>query len=155
MEDEPSVSRDSAPLGTLRTLLLAIVFIGILGTGVELVLLGHVEDWVQLSPILLLVVGVVVTIWQVATPSAASVRVLQLVMVLFVASGLVGIGYHYAGNEEFERELYPGVEGLTLVGESLAGATPVLAPGAMMLLGLVGLTYAHRHPHLSGRGVGM
>ncbi len=155
MEDEPSASREGAPLGTLRALLLAIVFVGIIGTGVELALLGHFEDWVQLSPLLLLVAGLVVAIWQVATPGAASVRALQFVMVLFVANGLVGVGYHYAGNDEFERELYPGIEGLTLVGQALAGATPVLAPGSMMLLGLVGLTYAHRHPGLSGRGIGM
>ena len=153
-EDEPSTSLEGAPLSTLRPLLLAIVMIGILGIGVELVLLGHFEGPVQLSPLLLLVAGVVVAIWQVVAPGA-SVRALQFVMVLFVASGLIGIGYHYTGNEEFERELYPGVEGLTLVGQALAGATPVLAPGSMMLLGLVGLTYAHRHPRRSGRGIGM
>ena len=88
----------------------------------------------QLSPLLLLGAGLVVAAWQVAAPGAASGRALQFVMVLFVASGLIGIGYHYAGNEEFERELYPGVEGWTLVGQTLAGATPVLAPGAMTLI---------------------
>ena len=31
--------------------------------------------------------------------------------------------------EEFERELYSGMEGLTLFRESLSGATPTLAPG--------------------------
>ena len=155
MEEESSTAREGTPLGTIRTLLLAIVYMGIIGTAVELVLLGHFEDRVQLSPLLLLVAGLVVAIWQVAAPGAASVRALQFVMVLFVASGLVGIGYHYGGNEEFERELYPGVESLTLVGQALGGATPVLAPGSMVLLGFVGLTYAHRHPRLSGRGSGL
>ena len=149
------------PHGSVRTsvpsraLLLTLLSVGIVSTGVELALLGHYEDAVQLSPLLLLVAGLVVAVWQAVLPGAASVRVLQFVMVLFVASSLIGVGYHYAGNEEFERELYPGMEGLTLFRESLSGATPTLAPGSMMLLGFVGLIYAHRHPGLSGHGIGV
>jgi hypothetical protein len=152
---ESRLPGEALSLVTIRGLLLAIVFVGILGTGVELLLLGHFEDGVQLVPLVLLAAALVVAIWQVAAPGATGVRALQFVMVLCVAGGLVGIGYHYAGNEEFEREQFPGIEGVTLVGGTLRGATPVLAPGSMALLGLVGLTYAHRHPRLIGRGIGL
>ena len=150
IESETGASSDGAVLGRVRKLLLATLLLGIAGTGAELLLLEHFEDRVQLSPLLLLGAGLLAAVWQIAAPGAASGRALQFVMVLFVASGLIGIGYHYAGNEEFERELYPGVEGWNLVGQTLAGATPVLAPGAMTLLGFLGLTYAHRRPRPAG-----
>jgi hypothetical protein len=64
-------------------------------------------------------------------------------MALFVANGLLGVGLHYRGNHEFELEMYPTMVGMELVRETLTGATPVLAPGSMALLGLVGLAAVH------------
>jgi hypothetical protein len=61
---------------------------------------------------------------------------------------VIGVGLHYTGNAEFEVEMYPSLSGLALVGGALTGATPVLAPGSMTLLGLVGLAYTYRHPRL-------
>ena len=154
-DTESSTTRESAPLGTIRGILLALLVVGMVGTGGELVLLGHYEDTVQRVPLLLLVAGLVVVLWQAVRPGATSVRVLRFVMGLFVVSGLIGVGYHSAGNAAFERELYPGMEGFTLFRESLSGATPTLAPGSMMLLGCMGLTHAHRHPRLSRHGIGV
>ena len=65
-------------------------------------------------------------------------------MMLFVGSGVLGVGLHYRGNHEFEREMYPTMAGMELVRNTLTGATPVLAPGSMALLGLVGLAAVHR-----------
>ena len=155
MEEESTLVPESPVLRTIRGLLLALVFIGIIGTTVELILLRHLADLPQLSPLLLLVVGLVVAIWQVAAPGVASVRMLQFVMLLFLSSGLVGIGYHYAGNEISAREADPAVAGSALFRVSLGGTSPVLAPGSLVLLGLVGLTYTHRHPLLAGRGIGL
>ena len=154
-DTDASTAREHALLGTIRALLLALLFVGMVGMGSELVLLGHYEDTVQLLPLLLLVAGLVVVLWQAVRPGAASVRVLRFVMGLFVASGLIGVGYHYTGNAEFERELYPSMETITLFREALSGATPTLAPGSMMLLGFMGLIYAHRHPRLSRHGIGV
>jgi hypothetical protein len=42
--------------------------------------------------------------------------------------------------------MYPTMEGAELIRKTMTGATPVLAPGTMALLGIVGLTYAYRHP---------
>ena len=60
-------------------------------------------------------------------------------MLSSVASGLAGVILHYRGNEAFELEMYPTLSGAALVFETITGATPVLAPGSMALLGLVGL----------------
>ena len=90
-DTDASTAREHALLGTIRALLLALLFVGMVGMGSELVLLGHYEDTVQLLPLLLLVAGLVVVLWQAVRPGAASVRVLRFVMGLFVASGLIGI----------------------------------------------------------------
>jgi len=39
---------------------------------------------------------------------------------------------------------------IELVEKVLTGATPVLAPGSMALLGLIGLTHSYRHPAIHG-----
>ncbi len=38
------------------------------------------------------------------------------------------------------------MSGFELAWEALKGATPSLAPGTMMLLGMLGLIYTFRHP---------
>ena len=67
-----------------------------------------------------------------------------------VVSGAVGVWLHYRGNVEFELEMYPSMQGIELVQKTLTGATPVLAPGSMTLLGLIGLTHSYRHPCIHG-----
>ena len=69
-------------------------------------------------------------------------------MILFVLSGLVGLILHYQGNAEFELEMYPSLNGLELFWEAIRGATPTLAPGTMIQLGLLGWVYTIRHPQL-------
>lgn len=119
-----------------------------IGTGVELLLIGHFDGTLQLPPVVLLALGLVVLGWHAVARTAASVRALQAAMVLFVVAGGLGVMLHVRGNVEFEREMYPSLEGLELVTKTMTGATPVLAPGSMALLGVIGLAYAHRHPRL-------
>jgi len=61
-------------------------------------------------------------------------------------AGLLGIYFHYQSNVEFERELHPNSSGFELVTESLGGAMPTLAPGAMIMLGMLGMLIALQHP---------
>lgn len=132
-------SSDLATLTRLRRFLLFILIVGTAGMALELAFIGHFEDPLQLVPMALLVIGFVLLTWHAASPRPASLRAVQLLMMLYVASGLAGVGLHYRGNHEFEREMYPTMAGVELVGKTLTGATPVLAPGSMALLGLVGL----------------
>jgi len=144
-----SSTPDVPVLAAIRRLLIATLFAGVVGTGVELVLLGHFESWIQIVPLVLLGFGLVAVVWQLASPRAASVRALQAVAILFLAAGVFGVGLHYDGNSAFELEMYPSTSGLELVRKTLTGATPVLAPGSMVLLGLIGLAYTHGHPELT------
>jgi len=141
MSDTPTLKR-------LRVLLMATLALGIVGVGVELLLLEHTDGVQQLVPVTLLGLGLLVLLWHGVAGGASSLRAIQAIMALFVASGFVGIVWHYQGNMEFELETYPSISGLALFKEAMMGATPALAPGTMIQLGLIGLAYTYRHPLL-------
>ena len=102
----------------------------------------------QFAPLVLLASGIIVAAWTLMAPRTPALRALQALMVLFVVSGAIGVVLHYKGNEEFELERSPKRAGVDLISKALTGATPVLAPGSMSLLGIVGLAFAYRHPAL-------
>ena len=81
-------------------------------------------------------------------------RSFQCIMVLFVVNGALGLYQHYQGNLEFELEMYPSISGFELVWEALKGPTPSLAPGTMVLLGMLGLIYTFRHPTVTDTHLG-
>jgi hypothetical protein len=135
----------------VRLALLAILGIGILGTGVELLLLKHTEDWWQWAPIVMLGAALIVNVAVALAPVTAAVRALQAIMLLFVVTGVVGTWLHYAGNVEWELERMASLSGLELFRAAIMGATPTLAPGTMVQLGLIGLLYTYRHPALARR----
>ena len=134
---------------SLRGLLLALVLLGAFGLVVELFLLEHTESPVQWAPSATLA-GVLASGALVAVrPGHAAVRAFQTVMATAVLVGALGVYLHLEGNLEFEREADPSVHGFQLLWRSVRGATPTLAPGAMIQLGLLGLIFAYRHPVLS------
>jgi len=143
-------TRESDTLASIRSLLLGALALGVVGTIGELILLRHIDEPAQWVPLVALSAGVPVLIWHAWSPGIGSVRTLQALMLAFIAAGVVGVGLHYDGNVEFERELHPTERGWEFIRKTVAGATPVLAPGSMVLLGLVGLAHAYRHPLLDG-----
>ncbi len=80
---------------------------GLVGLGAELLLLEHFEEWRQKIPLALIALGLAVLLWHAVDRRGAPVRALQLLMVIFVAAGAIGMTLHYQGNVEFELELYP------------------------------------------------
>lgn len=134
---------------TIRQLILVLLLFGMTGTTAELVLLEHFEDWRQKLPLGLLSLGAISAVLALARPSKSSLRFLQATMLTLVGAGVLGVYYHYVGNAEFELEMRPAMRGLELVKESLMGAFPALAPGAMVQFGLLGLLHTFRHPLLT------
>lgn len=135
-----------------RRVLLVVFLVGAVGAGADLFLLEHFEDKLQLIPLGLLGLAVVVLGWHVIHRGPASIRVLQIVMILFIIAGLVGLVLHYQGSAEFQLEVNPDLSGMELFSKAIrAKAPPALGPGAMINLGLLGLAYAYRHPILGGR----
>ncbi|HJP85637.1 MAG TPA: hypothetical protein VJ852_06585 [Gemmatimonadaceae bacterium] len=137
---------------SLRQLVLALVFIGIVGLEIELALLRHADSFSQWIPHIVLLAGLVITVLVAVHPTVTTMRSFQGMMWLFVAVGLLGLFFHYKGNIEFAVERDPTLRGFRLIWKALRGATPALAPGAMSQLGLLGLIYTYRHPLLTDNG---
>ena len=137
-------------LTRIRQWVLALLVFGLIGTIVELLLLEHYEAGWQLVPLWLIALALGVVIWHLLRPHAGSVRALHVLMWLFVFGGAVGVGLHFDGAAEFQIELDPSQSRWEIFKKAMhAKAPPVLAPGMMMQLGLLGLTYVYRHPALS------
>jgi len=131
-----------------RRLAFYLLLFATLGTGVELIFLEHFEDPWQWAPLALLGVGLVLGTTVALRPSRAAVRSLQLLMMGYLLSGVVGLYLHLKANVEFELELRPTMANAELILETLMGAIPALAPGEMVQLGLLGLLACFRHPAL-------
>ena len=143
----PTASRNAVQ-DALRLLFLILFAFGALGTLAELLLLEHHEEWRQWLPMLALGLGVGAALWAGLARSRGSVLALRAAAAVLIAVGTAGLVLHYQGNAEFELEMMPSLAGFSLFWESLHGATPALAPGAIIWLGLVGLTSTYRHPAL-------
>ena len=143
----PADLDDSRTLEAVRRILLVILGIGLVGTATELLLLKHREGPTQLIPLVLIGAACLVLVWHLATRVGASVVALQITMVLFVASGLIGVVLHYRANLDFQLEIDPSAAATALFWKVMeAKAPPALAPGSMVQLGLIGLAYSYRYP---------
>lgn len=135
---------------SLRQLLLLIVIIGVVGLEVELALLRHADSFTQWIPHVALFIGLLSTALVYFHPQRKTLRAFQLIMLMFLIVGALGVVLHLKGNVEFAMERDPSLSGVKLMWKALRGATPALAPGALAQLGLLGLLYTYRHPALSG-----
>ena len=138
------------PVSTLRHLMLALFGFGLLGTALDLVLLGHYESGGQIIPLALLGATFAVTIWHLVQRGAASLRAFQGTMVLMALVSLLGIYLHFRSNREFQVDIYPDLAGWPLFLKVVkAHAPPAMAPGALLQLALLGFLYTFRHPALA------
>lgn len=140
------------PFGIIRVVLLGIFLLGLAGLTLELVLLEHYDDAWQWTPFILFALALVVLGWFVIARTRLALKVFRAVMILYLAAGALGIFLHYDGNIEFEHEMSPEITGWPAFLEAIRGATPILAPGAMVQLGLIGLALTLRHPVLTASG---
>ena len=126
----------------LRRWILGVLVLGLLGTVTELVLLEHYEQPMQFVPLVLIVAAVAVLAWELRRHDMASRRAVQIVMGLFVLAGFAGFVAHFHGSAEFQLELNPDMGNWELMEKVLrAKAPPLLAPGMMLQMGLLGLAY--------------
>ena len=146
MEDAriPRGDRESQ-LGWRRPALWLLIFAEA-GVLLELWLLGHYEDVWQWTPLALLSVGLIASVWIARRTGPASLRTFRRLMAAHVAAGAIGVFFHLQANVEFELELHSDTAGWQLAAETLTGAIPALAPFAMAQLGLLGMLYCWRHP---------
>lgn len=132
----------------MRSLLLGVVLLGILGLAAELYLLAHYFETAQWAPLVTLGLAFVATVVVAIRPGRATVRAFQATMALAVVVGLVGVGFHLWSNFQFDVEIVPDSPPFERFVNVMRGAVPSLAPGALAQLGLVGLVFCYRHPAL-------
>lgn len=131
-------------LERMRRMLFGVLAGGIAGTAAELFLTSHTGDGWQWLPIGLLLVALPLTLGAALGRRGWLVPALRSLMVLFAAAGALGLWFHYDSNAEFAAELSPGLSGFRLLADAMTRQTPPpLAPGTMILLGLIGLVACH------------
>lgn len=141
---------DVLPL--IRRGVLAVLVFGCVGLIGELVLLEHYTELTQLPPLLLCAAMIVAAIAHWVGNGAKTVRTLQVVALLMVLSGALGVYFH--GEENIEHatrdaeEFGEATSGSAFWMAVVKGDAPALAPGTMIQFGLLALLYAYRHPAL-------
>ena len=137
-----------ATLVALRRFLLVILFVGLVGTATELVLLGHYEDEWQLIPFVVLGLAILASLGLALRGAGSSdtvARLFRMAMILLIVSGAAGTVLHYRSNMEFKLEIDPSLSGFALFWSVVtAQAPPALAPGNLALLGLLGFACTFR-----------
>ncbi len=140
------------PVELLRGFVLAVLVIGLLGTVTELVLLEHYEQVLQLVPVVLIASALIALVWRLISRSAASLRAIEIIMILFVLAGFAGVLAHFHGSAEFQLDLNPAMSTWELLEKVMrAKAPPLLAPGMMLQMGLLGLIYVYSDVRYRGR----
>jgi len=135
-------------VSAIRSIILAVILLGLAGTGLELVFVDHFGSTAQWVPVVLICLAFLVLGSYGLMRSAALLRVFQAVMIMFIVSGLAGIALHYQRDVEHAEKDHPGIQGVERLRTAVSQEAPLLAPGAMVELGILGLAYVFRHPVL-------
>ena len=131
------------PVEPLRRWLFWVLVLGLGGTATELLLLQHYEDPWQVVPLVLIALAIAALARHRRRRDSGSRRTLQVLMVFLLAAGVLGMALHFDGAAGFQREIDPAIGSWDLVRKVMrAKAPPLLAPGVMLQLGLIGLVYA-------------
>lgn len=146
VSEKPSDSTAEV-LRRLRRFLLLLTVSLFAGALVELWLVGHTEDVIQLVPFVLSVVGIVVCLLVFFWPSAGTIQVMRIWMAVVVLGTLLGVYLHIEGNVAFEREVDPQATTSKLILQGLGGGNPLLAPGILAMAALIAAAATYRYQH--------
>ena len=123
-----------------KVIVLAFLFMTI-GTLLELYLLNHYENILQLIPVFCIAIALINSIFIYFRRSKVTFNIFKMVLFLTSLSGIYGVFLHLQANYEFEQEMSPTADFWELFLESISGAFPVLAPLSMVVLALIGYSY--------------
>lgn len=132
-------------LRRLRRFLLLLTVSLFAGALVELWLVGHTEDVIQLVPFVLSVVGIVVCALVFFWPSTGTIQVMRIWMAVIILGTLLGVYLHIEGNVAFEREVDPQATTSKLILQGLGGGNPLLAPGILAIAALIAAAATYRY----------
>lgn len=135
----------------LRRFLLAFSILLLAGTLVELLLVNHREDTVQLIPFFLCAMGSLASFLVLFRPRRATLLVLRVCMGVVVCGSLFGIYQHFANNIAFQREIKPNAAIADVLASAVAGGNPLLAPGMLAVAAVLALAATYYHPALENK----
>lgn len=121
-----------------RLLNLTFLLMG-LGIIAELLLLGHIEDYRQTIPLVMIVLALLTWLWLNLTKTNIH-KLFNFILCMCAISGIVGSWFHINANFEFALELNSSASYWELMKKSMHGAFPALAPFAMIIFALIGYT---------------
>jgi hypothetical protein len=145
---------DSVVLLRLRQFLLVMSALLLIGTLVELWLINHMEDPVQLIPFALCGLGLVAIFLAMLRPRRAALLGLRACMGLLALGSFLGLYLHVESNLGFHRELHPNASTGDLLWGALGGANPLLAPGILALTAALAIAATYYHPALTKKHEG-
>lgn len=122
---------ESLTLRRLRTFLLRLAAVLLVGSIVELVLAEHTESPSQLAAFALCGFGLLALAAVWVWPCHRTVLALRIAMAVVAFGSLVGVGLHFWGNLELGRETQPNADPASLLVIALTGGVPLLAPGIL------------------------
>src|SRR5262245_56228958 len=139
------MNEESAVLARLRRALLALLAVGLIATALDLTLLAHYEDPLQLTPFGIIALCLMAVVWHLRSGSEFSLNVLRISMTIAIAGAAIGVTLHYQGSMEFQLESDRTLAGRALILKVLRSkAPPTMAPMNLGLLGIVGLLSTYR-----------
>jgi hypothetical protein len=120
------------------------------GTLVELAFRNHTRELVQLIPFVLCTLGLLAIGLVLARPQPRTLLALRVWMGVTVLGSLVGLYEHVANNIGFQLEVSPGSTTAQLIAAALRGASPLLAPGILVVAAVLALAATYAYPAVRG-----
>jgi fatty acid desaturase len=137
-------------LRRLRLFLLLLSGMLFAGTILELFLVDHHQDAIQWLAFAFAGLGLLVTLAVLARRGRTTVTLLRWSMLLVMVGSLFGIYEHVSNNIAFEREIQPNATLNRLLWKGVAGANPLLAPGALAIAALLALAATYKYGITNG-----
>jgi len=135
----------------LRRFLLGLSILLLGGTVVELSLVKHWGDVVQLIPFGLCGLGSIAALVALLRPGRATVLGLRVCMGLVVCGSVFGIYEHLSNNIAFQQEIKPNAATSEVLVKAVAGGNPLLAPGTLAVAAVLALAATYYHPALENK----
>jgi hypothetical protein len=140
------------PAYHLRRVLMVLLGVGLTYLALELVLLEHFENAWMILPLAAIAAALVSCGALVAGPTPLRIRMFRAVMASLTIIGLIGVVLHYRVGVEFQSDMDPTLGRGQMMWKVLhMKAPPMLAPGALAQLGLLGLIVVYRYPVRASR----
>src|SRR2546423_5664420 len=141
----------AATLFRLRRFLLVLSSLLFGGTVVELLLVKHWGDVVQLVPFALCGLGSIAALLALLRPRRGTFLGLRVCVGLVVCGSLFGIYEHLSNNFAFQREINHNAPMAHALVSAVAGANPLLAPGTLAVAAVLALAASYNHPALENQ----